>query len=92
MLQKQSVRTGERCHCDAALQLATLSGSKCTAYPMSCRWPWLMRTDIPPLLQYPLSTRSFAFVSGLIDLFYAPAWSTSLKGIRKVILAATARS
>ena len=51
-----------------------------------------MRTDIPPLLQYPLSTRSFGFVSGLIDLFYAPAWSTSLKGIRKVILAATARS
>eukprot|EP00891_Asterochloris_glomerata_P005424 jgi/Astpho2/5424/e_gw1.00076.56.1_t len=56
------------------------------------RWPWLIRTDIPPLLQYPLSTRSFAFVSGLIDLFYAPAWSTSLKGVRKVILAATAKS
>lgn len=91
MLQKQFVRTGERCHCDAARQCTT-KRKQCTVCPVSCRWPWLIRTDIPPLLQYPLSTRSFAFVSGLIDLFYAPAWSTSLKGVRKVILAATAKS
>jgi hypothetical protein len=34
------------------------------------RVPWLMKTNIPPLLQYPVNAAAFDFVSALCKLFY----------------------
>ena len=32
--------------------------------------PWLMRTDIPPPLKYPVAEIAFPFVEAIIRLFY----------------------
>ena len=32
--------------------------------------PWLIRTDIPPPLQYPVAPYAFDFCAGLIRMFY----------------------
>lgn len=37
------------------------------------RWPF--STAIPPLLQYPVSDKAFAFVQSLVWMFYAPSWA-----------------
>ena len=34
------------------------------------RFPWLMRTDIPPPLQYPVSDVAFTFVTSIVKMFY----------------------
>ena len=34
------------------------------------RFPWLIKTNIPPLLQYPVSDVAFDFVAALCKLFY----------------------
>ena len=49
------------------------------------RWPWLMRTDIPPPLQYPVAPYAFEFVSGLIQMFYGLSLVDRARGIAAVI-------
>lgn len=36
------------------------------------RYPWLMKTELPRLLRYPVKDRAFDFVSGLTKMFYYP--------------------
>ena len=43
--------------------------------------PWLMRTDIPPLLQYPVGDAAFPFVCGLIRMFYGLSLRDNLGGL-----------
>ena len=50
--------------------------------------PLLVKTQIPPLLRYPIPDAGFGFVCGLIRMFYAPEWSTTAAGLRDVIGAA----
>ncbi len=50
----------------------------------ACRWPWLIRTDIPPLLQYPVGDAAFPFVCGLIAMFYGPGLRARLDGLVSV--------
>ncbi len=50
-----------------------------------CRFPWLMRTDIPPLLQYPVGDAAFPFVCGLISMFYGLSLRDNLSGLCTVI-------
>ena len=50
-----------------------------------CRFPWLMRTDIPPLLQYPVGDSAFPFVCGLISMFYGLSVRENLRGLCSVI-------
>ncbi len=50
-----------------------------------CRFPWLMRTDIPPLLQYPVGDSAFPFVCGLISMFYGLSVRENLRGLCTVI-------
>lgn len=50
-----------------------------------CRFPWLMRTDIPPLLQYPVGDAAFPFVCGLISMFYGLSLLDNLSGLWTVI-------
>ena len=50
--------------------------------------PLLIRTQIPPLLRYPIPDAGFGFVCGLIRTFYAPEWMTTAAGLRDVICAA----
>ena len=50
--------------------------------------PLLIRTQIPPLLRYPIPDAGFGFVCGLIRMFYAPEWTTAAAGLRDVIGAA----
>ena len=50
--------------------------------------PLLIRTQIPPLLRYPIPDAGFGFVCGLIRMFYAPEWTSTAAGLRDVIGAA----
>jgi aldehyde dehydrogenase (NAD+) len=47
-----------------------------------------IRTSIPPPLQYPIKRSGFVFVSGLVDMFYAPSLVAKLGGIVKLLSAA----
>ena len=48
----------------------------------------LLRTAIPPPLQYPSRGGGFDFASGLIELFYGEGVSLKLRGVAKLIGAA----
>jgi acyl-CoA reductase-like NAD-dependent aldehyde dehydrogenase len=50
--------------------------------------PLLIKTQIPPLLRYPVPEAGFGFVCGLIRMFYAPEWGTVAAGLMDVIGAA----
>lgn len=50
--------------------------------------PLLVKTQIPPLLRYPIPDAGFGFVCGLIKMFYAPEWGTTVAGLKDVIGAA----
>ena len=43
--------------------------------------PWLIRTDIPPPLQYPVAPYAFDFCAGLIRMFYGLSLWERAKGI-----------
>ena len=45
------------------------------------RFGWLMRTTIPPPLQYPVQDNAFDFVQGIIKMFYGYSLSVRLSGI-----------
>eukprot|EP00959_Pyramimonas_sp_CCMP1952_P444039 9296437-Pyramimonas_sp.AAC.1 len=54
-------------------RFAGIEGLRGCCYPKAVcedRLPWLMKTNIPPLLQYPVSDVAFDFVSALCKLFY----------------------
>lgn len=51
----------------------------------ACRFPWLMRTDIPPLLQYPVGDAAFPFVCGLISMFYGLNVRDNVAGLLTVL-------
>jgi len=44
-------------------------------------YPWLMKTYIPPPLQYPMGKNSFSFVKGLVRLFYEPGLLGRVKAV-----------
>ncbi|PPR03524.1 hypothetical protein CVT24_007010 [Panaeolus cyanescens] len=50
------------------------------------RWPSLIQTGIPPVLDYPLRSlsQSWEFVSGLVRLLYAESWRTRLGALLTV--------
>lgn len=43
------------------------------------RFPRLLKTEIPSLLQYPVSSHSFAFVTSLVKFFYSPGIMQRIK-------------
>ena len=43
-----------------------------------------MRTDIPPLLHYPVGDAAFPFVCGLIGMFYGLTLRDNLAGLATV--------
>lgn len=43
------------------------------------RWPF--KTAIPPMLQYPVKSQAFKFVTSLVWMFYSESWSGSIKGL-----------
>jgi hypothetical protein len=45
------------------------------------KMPWLMRTSIPPPLQYPVAAHGFAFVHALCRMFYGTNVSTRVNGL-----------
>ena len=49
------------------------------------RVPWLMKTTIPPMLQYPVGDAAFQFTSSLVALFYAPELSGRLRGLIQLV-------
>lgn len=46
-----------------------------------------MRTDIPPLLQYPVKQGAFNFVCGLVKMFYGLTLQDQLHGIVSILKA-----
>jgi hypothetical protein len=49
------------------------------------RWPWLMRTDIPPILRYPVGNGAFGFVAGLVAMFYGTSLAARARGLSAVL-------
>ncbi|KAL3154777.1 hypothetical protein ABBQ38_011323 [Trebouxia sp. C0009 RCD-2024] len=47
----------------------------------------MMRTDIPPILQYPLSDKSFQFACALVSMFYSPSLLGNLRGLQSLLSA-----
>lgn len=45
------------------------------------RVPWLIRTDIPPMLQYPIGAKAYRFTASLISMFYSPSMAGCLGGL-----------
>lgn len=48
------------------------------------RFPWLMTTKIPPMLQYPVKQNAFEFLIGLNNMFYGLNLRQQIKGLIKV--------
>ena len=57
-----------------------------------CRWPWLIRTEIPPLLQYPTKPAAFAFQTALVQMFYAPGLTAKVGGLIALLKALLRRT
>ncbi|KAK0210283.1 meiotic sister-chromatid recombination aldehyde dehydrogenase [Desarmillaria ectypa] len=53
------------------------------------RWPALMQTSIPKVLDYPIRslTTSWEFTAGLVRLLYADGWRSRIRGLITVIKA-----
>ena len=47
----------------------------------------LIRTDMPPVLQYPVGRTALPFVCGLIRMFYGPSLLDVLHGLGAVLSA-----
>ena len=45
------------------------------------RAPWIMRTAIPPPLQYPVAPYSFDFVHALCKMFYGTSVGMKVSGL-----------
>ncbi|TFK56634.1 Aldedh-domain-containing protein [Heliocybe sulcata] len=54
------------------------------------RWPWLIQTSIPKVLDYPIASvqQSWAFVSGLVGVLYADGWRARFDSLTKLMNAA----
>ncbi|KZT30800.1 Aldedh-domain-containing protein [Neolentinus lepideus HHB14362 ss-1] len=54
------------------------------------RWPWLIQTSIPKVLDYPIASvqQSWAFASGLIGVLYADGWRARFDSLTKLMNAA----
>ena len=46
-----------------------------------------MRTDIPPILRYPVGDRAFGFVVGLVAMFYGTSLGARARGLGAVLRA-----
>ena len=44
-----------------------------------------MRTDIPPLLQYPVKSGAFEFVCGLVKMFYGLTLRDQVNGVVSIL-------
>ncbi len=44
-----------------------------------------MRTDIPPMLQYPVKAAAFDFVCGLVKMFYGLTIRDQLEGVSSIL-------
>ncbi|KZS93340.1 meiotic sister-chromatid recombination aldehyde dehydrogenase [Sistotremastrum niveocremeum HHB9708] len=53
------------------------------------KWPWLMQTSIPAILDYPVRSlnQSWDFISGLIGVLYADRWSEKFSSLKRLIRA-----
>ncbi|CAD7698004.1 unnamed protein product [Ostreobium quekettii] len=47
-------------------------------------WPFLMTTNIPPALQYPVKPHAGAFVQALVKMFYSLGWKERFQGLIEV--------
>ena len=53
------------------------------------RLPFLIRTDIPPMLRYPVDSNALKFVSGLVSMFYSPELRSKAQGLMHILSAIT---
>lgn len=44
-----------------------------------------MKTEIPPIMQYPVDRRAYPFATSLIRMFYAPGWAGSIGGLLSLL-------
>ena len=55
------------------------------------RVPWLLRTDVPAMLQYPVHNSAQRFVTGLISMFYSVDLAGKARGLMQVLSAVMGR-
>ncbi|KAF8528166.1 meiotic sister-chromatid recombination aldehyde dehydrogenase [Hysterangium stoloniferum] len=55
------------------------------------RWPWLINTSIPAVLDYPIASlvQSWDFVSGLVAFLYANGWQERIHGLVRLVRASS---
>ena len=75
----------------AAQQLHVLSLQLWGLNLMWRRIPFLIRTDIPPMLRYPVHSSALMFVSGLVSMFYSPELQGKVTGLMNILAAITKR-
>lgn len=49
------------------------------------KYPKLIKTGLPPLLRYPVSSQAFSFVKAIVHLFYSPNMFERVKAAAKLI-------
>jgi len=56
---------------------------------MADRWPWLIQTSIPSILDYPIRSlvQSWEFVSGLTAFVYGDSMTERFEGLLRILLA-----
>ena len=49
------------------------------------RWPWLIKTEIPKKLDYPMGDHAWQMGQGVVEFGYGESWTRILKGIKRMI-------
>ncbi|KAK5115081.1 hypothetical protein LTR62_001778 [Meristemomyces frigidus] len=49
------------------------------------RWPGLIKTSIPPQLDYPLRAGAFAMGRGVVEVGYGEDWRRRVQGLRRMV-------
>lgn len=67
---------------------AGIEGLRALCVPKSVaedRFPWLMRSTIPPTWQYPVQANGFQFGEALVTMFYGPSLVHKVRGLVALI-------
>jgi hypothetical protein len=83
-----SLVTSSQLQQSSTCRFGGVEGLRGMCYPkviVEDRWPFLMRTAIPPPLQYPVQPFGFEFVHALCKMFYGSSIGMQLSGLGSVM-------
>lgn len=74
----------KRCDLNAACRFGGIEGLRGMCVPrvmVQDRLPWIMKTALPPPLQYPVASYGFQFVHALCKMFYGSSVGMRVSGL-----------